>query len=310
MMHSILQHDYSTAQIVHITTPVYAPLFLALFTEHLTKKLKVPIYYYDISKEIPDLQAQLSTSFLGNKSFYMLHTGPELAQLSKEMIAFFDSYVGPHTIFLMTGQKDKLRARPSLEQIKLAATIDVHTYNILQNSHYSRPDSRFDPRFTQRLFNSVEHLELDQACLFMQYQLLVGKNSDHFFDHWLARLITPKHSLFALSQYFFARDGKKLFSSWEQLHHLYPLEFWIPFWSEQLWQAIRFCTTVHEKGIVQAKQLQLRLPFSFMQKDWQKHSHVHMVDWYDRLYEIDFAYKNGSLGPWLELWYARCMRSK
>src|SRR5205807_225901 len=95
-------------------------------------------------------------------------------------------------------------------------------------------------------------------------------------------------------QYFFSKQKSNFFSLWGELRLQYPDEFWVVFWSEQLWQAIVFCEEASRNGAARAKSLVNRLPFSFMQKDWQSYKNDELISAHDFLYSIDYSLKNSA----------------
>ena len=126
-----------------------------------------------------------------------------------------------------------------------------------------------------------------------------------FFSSWFDRIVEQKQSLFALSNYFFAKDSKNFYAAWRSVAADYPPEFWIAFWAEQLWQAMIFVTLAQTEDLSVAKKSVSRLPFAFMYKDWRKYSVADLTQAHALLYAIDYANKNGSVIDGLELWHAK-----
>ena len=144
----------------------------------------------------------------------------------------------------------------------------------------------------------------------MGYQSVIGRKSEAFFAQWLSKIITPNKSLFSLSQYLFARQSQAFLQQWKALKDDFPDEFWIAYWSEQLWQAALFVMRAKAQGYDAAKRGAFRLPFSFINKDWQKHNEQSLVAAHDALYKLDYNLKNSAGGHGLELWYAIFFASK
>src|SRR5690606_10286153 len=109
-------------------------------------------------------------------------------------------------------------------------------------------------------------------------------------------------STFLLAQYFFAQDKKLFFDSWFYFINSLPIEYWIAFFSEQLWQAITFIKRAN-LNITDAKKHAKRLPFSFINKDWQNYKNKidFLVKAHNELYLIDYKLKNGSTYS-LDIW--------
>jgi hypothetical protein len=117
-------------------------------------------------------------------------------------------------------------------------------------------------------------------------------------------------SLSALTEAFFAKDAQRFFSLWSALEKEYPEIFWIIFWSDHVWRAYNVIQFLQEKNFVQAKRMSFRLPYSFINRDWQKNSPSELVQAYQNLYSIDFALKKGSSFTALDLFYVNYFNGK
>lgn len=254
-----------------------------------------------------EIQAQLATSFLGESFIYGVMANTEPLKSFAAVQAYLETYEGCHLVIFCTQREHALRERDGVVHVTLEDTIDYATYRLLYK--FFKQEDLTDTRFAQELFRRSPTVPLDSACLLMHYQLFVGKNFQQFFTHWFDRIIEPKHSLFSLSQYLFAKDNQRFYRAWSTVAEEYPPEFWIAFWSEQIWQALLFITIAKRDGALVAKKSVSRLPFSFMQKDWQKYSVETLTHAHDLLYQIDFANKNGAITEGLDLWYAKFLLS-
>lgn len=249
------------------------------------------------------MQSQLATSFLGTACIYALSLVEHTAKADAAMLSYLESYHGPHTVIVGTSQEHALRERPDVLHLFLDEAIDQATYTALYK--FLKKEDVVDIRFVQELFRRSQTISLDMACMMMHYQLFVGKNNQQFFTTWFDRIVEQKQSLFVLSQYLFARDAERFYHVWQQVGQEYPSEFWIAYWSEQLWQAIIFITIAKQDGALVAKKSVSRLPFAFMQKDWHKHTLEQLTLAHDMLYQIDYANKNGAITEGLDIWYAK-----
>jgi hypothetical protein len=61
---------------------------------------------------------------------------------------------------------------------------------------------------------------------------------------------------------------------------------------------------MHQKQFVNAKKMSYRLPYSFINKDWQRVQIDELVECYEFLYQIDYAIKTGSTFCSLDLFFA------
>ena len=100
----------------------------------------------------------------------------------------------------------------------------------------------------------MERLTLDDACRMMNYQTVVGRNGNQFFDQWYTKLVLSEVSLFTLSQYFLGRNTKLFLKQWKACKNDYPPEFWVAYWSEQLWQAAQYVSKAKAYGVAEAKK--------------------------------------------------------
>ena len=107
----------------------------------------------------------------------------------------------------------------------------------------------------------------------MHYAKVLGANTDYFISAWLEKIITPERSLFTLSTYFFAKKAQLFFAEWKNIFGQYSEQFWIAFWSEQLWRAHHYVDYSKAKQFALAKKIGYRLPFTFMQRIGNNSNH-------------------------------------
>jgi hypothetical protein len=87
---------------------------------------------------------------------------------------------------------------------------------------------------------------------------------------------------------------------WVTIKDTYPLQFWIVFWSEQVFRAYHFIGYKKSKQLLHAKKIAYRLPYSFIQKDWMNLSLDSLQQIHHMMYELDFRYKNGASELYLD----------
>jgi hypothetical protein len=164
--------------------------------------------------------------------------------------------------------------------------------------------------FASRMGDHLRYVSLDTACLFAQYESVVGKNADDFFKEWVARIVEPSSSFFLLSQYFFSKKPRLFFEQWFCTAEQYAAPFWAMFWADQLWRAYIYCVLMNQKNFTEAKKAQYKLPFSFINRDWTLFSSDELRNAYLFLYTIDFRLKNGGSPVALELFYSMFFENK
>ena len=289
-------------------------MFLTTFYQRL-RNIEIEVTFLDTeSFSFEDCKSQFEMSFLGMRRLYILkHFSSMDAEAKKKWHTYLERYEGPHVVLffdcLEAVKKDKdesikqkvLGERSTHLLIEIPGTIDIGLYKEIFSYFY--PAVSINPNFVTALFSAHSELTLDDACRCMSYQTVVGRHWNSFFDSWISKLIVSETSLFLLSETFFAKNPKKFFKLWKGCKETYPVEFWIAYWSEQLWQAVQYIQRVRQFGIVEAKKNKHRLPFSFMNVDYKKHSQISLSQAHDLLYTLDYCLKNGADSAGLELWY-------
>ncbi len=261
-----------------------------------------------------DCRAQLEMSFLGQRRCYVLGNLSTLdAASKKKWYEYLQSYQGPHTVLFFESQgkaprgskvpkpkKSPWKDSDTQLVIEIAPFVDIPMYTELFAFFYTVPA---DKMFIRTLFSQQQRLLLDDACRMMSYQTVVGRNCNQFFDQWYTKLVLSEVSLFTLSQYLLGRNTKLFLKQWKSCKDDFPPEFWIAYWSEQLWQAAQYISKAKAYGVAEAKVGQFRLPFTFLNSDWQRHTLASLSQAHDELYGLDFVLKNSGGAYALELWY-------
>lgn len=290
--------DWTGTSVLSIGYEQESPLFLANFLKYLKSKFKSILSISAETLTLDQIKAQLEIAFLNNSSTYFIKDISELnPKLKSELLSYFANYTGPHKLIFL----DLVVPNSNYQfAVTVPAEIDPNLYRQLFNLFY--PAIPFDTTFPTKIFTQFESIPIESACLLMAYQVTMGKNGPQFFSSWFDKIISKELSTFTLSQYFFAKQASQFFAYWQQIKSLYPDEFWISYWSEQVWQAILFITRANASGILVAKQKASRLPFSFINKDWRQHTQQTLAAAHNGLYLIDHNIKNG-LGTFdFELW--------
>ncbi len=237
-----------------------------------------------------DLKALLSMSFLGDSQWYVLKDFSELtAVVQKKYYSYLTSYTGPHHVVCIVDETFEIK--DSLQCIDISGELSRSLFSRL--CLFIHPGASHNPHFVNTLFEYCKSISLDVAFMFVHYAQFLGRNQDLFFKTWLQRIIEPESSLFTLSQHFFAKDVTRFLGLWSKMMKLYPDEFWVSYWSEQLWQAAIFLQMADKRDL-SLKKFVNRLPFSFMQKDWRLYSLDELKQAHSFLYDTDFQLKNGA----------------
>lgn len=279
-------------------------LFFTLLKDKIKQKTGNQIYSLNIyNLDAAALKSTLETSFLGQSNIYWLG---DLTNLSdhdaKSWSKYFQSYSGPHTILFFANDTishfQQLTQSNKAGSIKIDLNIDKNLYKELYNFFLNQnPDNIF----VEKLFTINNLISLDSAVLLIYYQSLMGRKSEDFFAVWLDKIITNEKSLFTLSQHFFAKNQQAFFNLWLEVKEVYPDEFWIVYWSDQLWHAIFFVDYMKASMTKEARSIN-RLPFAFIQKDWKKCDSIELKNSHKFLYQLDYNQKNSAATHGLDLW--------
>jgi hypothetical protein len=289
------------ASVICIRAVEYPPLFCRALIRYFSQLAQQPIISYDREyDQHVDHMASLQTTFLGTTCWYWLHADIGMTKkTADEWLAFLHHYKGPHTLIFCTTQA--LEKIPTQWQVlQLPITLDRPTLRRLTpiiGTHVAQ--------WEEALFKMVPTIPLDTAILLDHYAQLVGKKSELFVTTWLGQLVTPEISLFSLSQALFGRNAAQFFRYWKHLKGLYAVQFWISFWSEQLWRAYCYIRLQKSGQIADAKKIGYRLPFSFLKGQWRTVSLQELTTAHAFLYELDYHCKHGGSEEYLELFYAR-----
>lgn len=278
-----------------------------LFFSLLFKRLKtMPIISIDcVSEQWPTIQAQLETSFLGQRYIYWLGNISELDEKKKkQLIVYLGHYTGPNCVALFLPAELSI-ANKQCEEIMVEPLIDQTSF-IKLLTFFEKNGSVNIQSIVTRVYKENKTIPLDTACLLMHYlELLSANTTDYFISDWLSKIVTPEKSLFTLSAYLFSKKAKLFLQEWSKIGPDYSEQFWVAFWSEQLWRAYHFVeySRAHQPAL--AKRIAMRLPFTFMQRDWQNFSVNELRNAHQAIYEIDFALKNGGSAIALDAFYSK-----
>lgn len=254
-------------------------------------------------EETGPLFAQLSTSFLGQKSWYWLKSFDEFSKANQQAwFAYLYSYTGPNTIFFYSSTLPR-PIPESWEIIKISPFADTQLIKSILNR--TGKTHMHTASFIKKLALFCDQVPLDTAVVLIQYALVVGADHEQFFSSWMPLLIKPTSSLFALSQAFFAKQSRKLFTQLKGVEQLYVPQFWLSFWSEQLWRASNYITLMRAHKRAEAKRISYRLPFSFLNRDWRQFTPEELQDAHHFLYDLDYSLKNGGSPVFLDLFYSK-----
>lgn len=280
----------------------YPLLFFSLFFSRLSKHNK-QIIFLDLTQSSGDLLAQLESSFLGASKIYWLGFIDELPKAALQTWSeYLRRYTGPNQLLYASCQDissaplSHTHIHMTEDAINKKGFIELFTYFVKKVQ-----PSELD--YIDKIYARTGTLSLDAACILLQYMQVAGSKKHEFLQSWLDAIVVPQYSLFNLSQYFFAKDISSFLSYWQYVKTNYAEQFWISFWSEQLWRAACYIKYMQENKFREAKAVGYRLPFSFLQKEYKTYSFQELSSAHDWLYTLDYDIKNGSSDSGLDLFF-------
>lgn len=286
--------------VVLLTGESYPLLFCSQLFISLKKTEQVITPVVD---DVSQLRGQLETSFLGQGMQYWLCSFDELSKANKQAwFSYLHSYTGPHTIFFFSSEVPQ-PIHASWFVVRMPAHVDKELMEHILG--WYNGNAKTARAAIEKLAVIHDQISLDVAVLLVQYALVMGTNSQEFFNTWLDKIIEPTSSLFTLSQAFFAKQPRQFFTHLAPMDDYYVPQFWISFWSEQLWRASAYLALMQANERADAKRISFRLPFSFLNRDWRRYSHQELQRAHHFLYDIDYQLKHGGSPLALDLFYSK-----
>lgn len=289
------------ASVICLEAKEYPLLFCRSFISFFSKKWNISIVpmYMDHDND-GEMMSSLHMTFLGQTSWYWLHSDTLLTKKSYDMWhEFLHTYQGPHTLIFCT-TKTVTKVPSSWYVVQLPDVIDRIVFKHIEYMLAVKSSP-----LSNHLFSVVRTISLDTAILLCHYAMLMKKNTATFFETWIPHLVIPTVSLFALSQALFERQSRQFFMQWQRVSLLYSPQFWISFWSEQFWRAYCYVQLQQQGQKEEAKKIGYRLPFSFLNNGWRTYGTTELQRAHALLYDIDYHIKQGGDEHSLELLYAR-----
>lgn len=286
--------------IIMLTGTERPVLFIAMLLVRL--RTLVSLQTIDITAtSVDSIISHCSMSFLGQHNYFWLGDITILSEKKQEQLyTFLRSYRGMNKLLFFSIDEQKLSNAFHVVCNKIAS---VEEFLVL-TAIISGGKEEYMHRYAQRIFAHYNSVTLEQAILLINYYLSLGARNDLFFDEWLKKIIPSEQSLFTLSSLFFNKQAAEFFKFWKQIEPLYSPIFWTTYWSEQLFRAYWFVYYCKKNQMAEAKKIGYRLPFSFMQHDWKKHSRQQLQQLHDKIYQLDCALKNNGT-PSFDLLFAK-----
>ncbi len=279
-----------------------------LFFSSILKKFKrtISVEVIDVGEQdFAHIFGRLQTSFLGTRVLYWLRNISALNKAhKKQLLDYIRTYNGPNIIAFFGIYEDIPKINTGWIEIPLPDEVEASVFESLMQQIFGIQSTRAQS-FGSALAKKHKKLSLDTLSLLARYDQVLGKNVDIFFNEWLDQLVVPDSSLFILSKHFFAKDARSFFPYWSKIEHVYTPQFWMVFWSEQLWRASGYIMFARKKQHGDAKQISFRLPFTFLQKDWRSYSVRELKNAHQFVYTTDYNLKHGASTMALDLFFSK-----
>jgi len=278
-------------RVVAVQKPVYSPIFFRALFEKIKREVGLTLAVIDASsQEIGQIQLRLSTSFLGQSClFWFGDTSLLPAKTSAELMKFLANYQGEHQVLVFVPQEI---SGPSCVTVTCPEKIDKKLFNELVVL-YDHAEQARCKTITNIIFKKLDILTLEQAVCVLEYARVLGANREIFCQQWLEHIVKPESSLFRLAGLLLARD-ENFWLLWARVSVEYEFPFWLAYFSELFFRAHFYCAYREQQKLTEAKKISYRLPFSFIQKDWQKIDRERLCVAHDVLNTVDYNLKNGA----------------
>lgn len=268
-----------------ITSQSYPAFFISRFLSYLKNK---DINYHFIE----DIDV-LGCSFLGESQYYWFGSLEEYSSKQKEYILnYLISYEGPHKVGAFIGEDD---AKLLIKKKKSVLNLQ----ELFQQGNFNLP-------WLDSEQNNIKAQTLDKFALLSEYKFLLQDMFAQANAEWPIGE-DETESLFSLAKYFFSKDYK-FFTLLKKLQDSFSAQFFISYWSDQLFRALFFAYYMKHNLAEEANTIAHKLPFSITQHGWKKLDLNLLQNSLVELYKIDYEIKNGASEFLLDDWYLQYFR--
>jgi hypothetical protein len=291
-----------------------SPLFFQQILKQMEETKSLPAERLKLNLDSIDFKTLFSTlsqSVLGSTNFFWLGEIDldSKDKKQKEFVNYILNYDGPNFIAFSTSTESSKLTFKNGVVVKIENNINIDLFEKLK-LFFNINFTSLKAEVIKIFFKQVKTIQLDAACMLLNYIELV---SARFTDEYLRYLLTlygETPSLNLLSESFFSKKANDFFNVWGKVHGEYTDIFWLVFWSDQIWRAHNFIKNIENKNFIEAKKSSSRLPFSFTNTHWQKHKCSDLAKCYNFLYSVDYKIKRGSQFCALDFFYLKYFLGK
>ena len=271
--------------------------YQSLFASYLLQGLKnrdIVTTFSFVDHQFSDFESIANTTFLGQTSVIWLGDCSEYEiNIRKKLNIFLKKYSGPHTIIAFYNEKDCNEIE--IDSLLYAKNFDFQTVQLF-----------FEYAIGKKVLvekRLAQGYSCEQIITFYLYTFFINDPQVFIKSGWLEKLFMQDASLFELSKLFFAKKKEAFFELWNRISESYGPVFWTVFWSEQLWNAFLVVHLRKKNEFNNAKQVQGRLPFSFLQYDWQNYTPQELQKAHHFIVNLDRNIKLSASADSIELFY-------
>lgn len=287
-----------------IASPVSVPGVVHEFAAHVAKRQGFSLRSTSMA-EFPALQEQgMQSSLFGGTALYK--TSEVSLPLTKAQCTQLEqlkqSAISQRVLVVVAGTKQL----PELPAIVIPAHLGkAEAVQIVQALYTDKITQQRIIAALQAIYATQQSLPTGTVFALLMYAQVLGARVQEFLTQRLASLLPVSESLFELSGALLARDRRRFFQLYILIASLYPAQFWIAWWSEQLFKAHGYLVAKQQKDAAQATAIGTRLPFSFLERDYRLVTPPQLHQALLSLYYVDFWLKNGCSDERLDWWYCQ-----
>jgi len=251
--------------------------------------------------DIDTIYRYVTTLFLGQRWIYSIKglSGCD-KRTQRHVLDMLAQTQLAHHVLIFTDQLDV--AKNALHDVSSAIIACDHvSQNAFARTYYTLFSQTFPSDYLRQVYAERRSLHFIHAYLIMWYYYVLGKRFTRWHDQWLGYVVPEQASLFQLAEYVFRKNATKTWLTWKRVFADYPIEFWIAFWSDQMWQAYTFVSVAQEHTVARARKVTTKLPYSFMQRDWRYIQLHELTAALTYLYSLDVHMKQGGSQYVIEL---------
>ncbi len=280
-------------------------MHVSLLFNALCNAKQIPLITLSVrEKSLHDIKEILESSFLGQNNWYAIYDLEQHAKNSATtLLNYLLQYTGPHRIIVCYSAESAHAGLLQKQSIELPVELSVQ-----QVADFGLPTRVCNIQTIQLLLAKNNLFSLASFLSALPYVPVLGKLLvPSFQEQYLPRLVkTEVGSLFTFTDLFWQRKSTAFYEQWAHLKQIYVPQFWITFWSDQLFRASCYAVSMRAKENAVAQQIAARkLSFWYIKSGWQNIDANLLATLHDLLYTIDYRSKTGGDTEMIEYIYQR-----